>query len=70
MADERTRPPHNQPARIPADYDWRSLHDRDGGDLEEHYFATLKALGAQPGMLGTIFRKAQNKIRIPPSCAA
>lgn len=65
MAHERTQPPYNQPSRIPAGYDWRSLMALDGGALEEHYFDTLKTLGAQPGMLGMIFRKAQNKIQDP-----
>jgi type I restriction enzyme M protein len=33
--------------------------------LEQHYFETLKKLGEQGGMLGLIFRKAQNKIQDP-----
>ncbi len=65
MAHERTQPPYSQPSRIPAGYDWESLLKLDGGALETHYFETLKTLGAQPGMLGMIFRKAQNKIQDP-----
>lgn len=65
MAHERTQPPYNQPSRIPAGYDWETLLAKDGGALEEQYFETLKKLGAQPGMLGMIFRKAQNKIQDP-----
>jgi type I restriction enzyme M protein len=65
MAHERTQPPYSQPPRIPAGCDWPSLMALDGGELEEHYFTTLKTLGAQPGMLGMIFRKAQNKIQDP-----
>lgn len=65
MAHERTQPPYSQPSRIPAGCDWPSLMARDGGELEEHYFTILKTLGAQPGMLGMIFRKAQNKIQDP-----
>jgi len=34
----------------------------DGDDLELQYRHTLENLGKQGGMLGTIFRKAQNKI--------
>ena len=65
MADERTRPPYNQPARIPAGYDWQSLLDQQGADLEEHYRLTLATLGQQRGLLGLIFRKAQNKVQDP-----
>ena len=65
MADERTKPPYSQPARIPAGYDWQSLLDRQGADLEEHYRLTLDTLGKQSGLLGLIFRKAQNKVQDP-----
>ncbi len=37
----------------------------DGDDLENQYRHTLENLGKQGGMLGTIFRKAQNKIQDP-----
>jgi type I restriction enzyme M protein len=65
MAHERTRPPYNQPSRIPQGYDWESLMRRDGDALEIHYRHLLEELGKQPGMLGIIFRKAQNKIQDP-----
>src|SRR6266566_4930752 len=65
MAHERTQPPYNQPSRIPRDYDWESLLRRDGDELETHYRHILEELGKQPGMLGIIFRKAQNKIQDP-----
>lgn len=65
MAHERTLPPLNEPARIPAGYDWPSLASKDGAELEEHYAATLRELGRTPGMLGLIFRKAQNRIQNP-----
>jgi type I restriction enzyme M protein len=65
MAHERTQPPWRQPAAIPADYDWPSLLARDGDDLEAHYRHLLEELGKQPGMLGIIFRKAQNKVQDP-----
>src|SRR5689334_11425318 len=63
MAHERTQPPYNQPSRIPAGQDWPSLLARDGDELETHYRHTLEELGKQPGMLGLIFRKAQNKVQ-------
>ncbi|MEW8335297.1 MAG: hypothetical protein AB2558_11455 [Candidatus Thiodiazotropha sp.] len=37
----------------------------DGDDLELQYRHTLESLGKEGGMLGTIFRKAQNKIQVP-----
>ena len=43
-------------------YAWAKLVKLDGDDLELQYRHTLENLGKQGGMLGTIFRKAQNKI--------
>ena len=40
---------------------WR----KDGDELETHYRHTLEELGKRSGMLGVIFRKAQNKIQDP-----
>jgi type I restriction enzyme M protein len=45
--------------------DWQSLLDRDGDELETHYRHILESLGRQPGTLGTIYRKAQNRIQDP-----
>ena len=38
---------------------------KDGDELETHYRHLLESLGKQKGMLGLIFRKAQNKIQDP-----
>jgi type I restriction enzyme M protein len=65
MAHERTLPPRNDPSRIPQGYDWQSLKKLDGPELEAHYRDTLIELGRQPGLLGLIFRKAQNRIQDP-----
>jgi type I restriction enzyme M protein len=65
MADEQTKPPLNRPSVIPADYAWPELLTRDGDALEVQYRHTLEALGREKGMLGVIFRKAQNKIQDP-----
>jgi len=65
MADERTKPPFNQTSSIPKGLDWQSLLQRDGDDLEVHYRHILENLGKEKGMLGVIFRKAQNKIQDP-----
>jgi type I restriction enzyme M protein len=65
MADEYSRPPYNRPVGIPAEYTWPSLKAKRGADLEGHYIELLRVLGTQPGMLGQIFTKAQNKIQDP-----
>jgi type I restriction enzyme M protein len=65
MADEQTRPPFNRAPVVPYGLDWQSLLDRDGEELEAHYIKMLNDLGKHPGMLGVIFRKAQNRIQDP-----
>ncbi|HEV2642821.1 MAG TPA: class I SAM-dependent DNA methyltransferase, partial [Candidatus Elarobacter sp.] len=65
MAHERTQAPWSQPSVIPAGYDWPALLAKEGDALEVQYRHTLEALGKEQGMLGLIFRKAQNKIQDP-----
>lgn len=65
MADEQTKPPFSRRSIVPADLDWEMLHRLDGDDLDLQYRHTLVELGKQPGTLGVIFRKAQNKIQDP-----
>src|SRR5436190_6013239 len=65
LADEQTKAPFNKPSPIPVGNDWPSLLARDGDELEIHYRHALETLGKQSGMLGVIFRKAQNKIQDP-----
>jgi len=65
MADEQAKPPFNRPAFIPAGLDWASLITRDGDELEVQYRRVLTDLGREPGMLGVVFRKAQNRIQDP-----
>lgn len=65
MADEQTRPPFNRESIIPAGLDWASLLSKDGDELEVHYRHVLSELSRHPGMLGVIFRKAQNRIQDP-----
>src|SRR5664279_1511589 len=45
---------------VPAGLDWPSLLQLDGDDLEVHYRHILEQLGKEEGLLGVIFRKAQN----------
>jgi type I restriction enzyme M protein len=65
MADEQSRPPFNKKSPIPEKYSWPELLKRDGDELEIHYRHTLEQLGKEPGLIGVIFRKAQNKIQDP-----
>jgi type I restriction enzyme M protein len=65
MAHERTEPPLSEASRLPAGYDWPTLRDRSGTDLEGFYIELLSKLGTEPGLLGLIFRKAQNRIQDP-----
>jgi type I restriction enzyme M protein len=65
MAYERTQEPWTEESKIPAGYDWPSLLEKDGPDLEAHYTVLLNELGKQPGLLGLIFRKSQNRIQDP-----
>jgi len=65
MADEQTKPPFNKPRTIPNGFDWQSLLQKNGDALESHYRRILETLGKEKGMLGVIFRKAQNKIQDP-----
>jgi type I restriction enzyme M protein len=65
MAHEQSMPPYGKPSPIPKGYDWESLLKKDGDELETHYRHILDTLGKKSGMLGLIFRKAQNKIQDP-----
>ncbi|MBJ6111285.1 SAM-dependent DNA methyltransferase [Hymenobacter sp. BT523] len=63
MADEQAGAP-NAPA-VPEGKDWASLRPLEGDALEVQYRHLLTDLGKEPGMLGVIFKKAQNKIQNP-----
>lgn len=65
MDDERTKPPYKKKSDIPENLNWQSLLEEDGAELEAHYIRTLSELGKQEGIIGVIFRKAQNRIQDP-----
>ena len=65
MDDEQTKEPYNHKSEIPRKYNWQALLDKEGADLEAHYIETLQELGKEEGIIGVIFRKAQNKIQDP-----
>ena len=56
-------------SKIPKNCRWANLVDKDGFDLLERYEKSLKKLSEQPGLIGTIFSKAQNKISQPAHLA-
>jgi type I restriction enzyme M protein len=65
MSDEQSRPPFNKLSPIPKEFGWDKLVKLDGDELEIHYRHTLEELGKRPGLLGLIFRKAQNRVQDP-----
>ncbi len=65
MDDEQTKPPFNRESHIPTEYQWSSIIDKDGDDLELQYRHILENLGKESGVIGVIFRKSQNKIQDP-----
>jgi type I restriction enzyme M protein len=50
---------------VPLKWQWSKLAALDGEALETHYRQTLEALGKKPGLIGTLFQKAQNKLTDP-----
>ena len=49
----------------PAEYNWESLTEKRGAELEVHYTTLLRELSQAKGVLGQIFFKSQNKIQDP-----
>lgn len=65
MAFEYSQPPYKRNVGIPTEYNWQSLINCSGMELESHYLALLRDLSQKKGLLGQIFAKAQNKIQDP-----
>jgi len=65
MADEFSKPPYKKDIGIPEEYNWNSLCNKSGAELEAHYVVTLTELGKRKGMLGQIFFKSRNEISDP-----
>lgn len=65
MADEFSKPPYNRKLPVPPKYNWQSLTDKRGADLESHYTELLRVLSQSTGVLGQIYTKSQNKIQDP-----
>ena len=54
-----------EPSIIPKKWQWNQLANKDGDALELQYRHTLEALASKSGLIGTIFKKAQNKLTDP-----
>ena len=50
---------------LPTDCDWSLLMSKLGEELKEHYGKILSLLSKKTGMIGEIYRGAQNKIQTP-----
>jgi len=65
MAHERATRSLRSERIVSEAYDWPRLVDATGEELEARYSWMLENLGKQPGVVGVIFRKAQNRIQDP-----
>jgi type I restriction enzyme M protein len=54
-----------EPSTIPAAWRWDRLAPLAGDELEIHYRHALEGLARESGLIGTIFRGAQNKLTDP-----
>ncbi|MFO0472605.1 MAG: N-6 DNA methylase, partial [Pseudomonadota bacterium] len=54
-----------EPSGIPEPWRWARLAPLAGDELEIQYRHTLEALARESGLIGTIFRGAQNKLTDP-----
>lgn len=55
----------NEPSIIPAKWRWGKMAPLAGDDLELQYRQALEGLAKEKGLIGTIFRKAQDKLTDP-----
>lgn len=58
MADERE-------VQLPEGCDWKSLMEKSGTGLSDHYVDVLRTLGQQPGILGDIYAGALSRFTNP-----
>ncbi len=65
MAEERANRPLNPERVVPEEYSSQRLLGLSGEALEDAYNHMLRGLASQPGVLGAIYRGAQNKISNP-----
>ncbi|GAA4156168.1 N-6 DNA methylase [Leifsonia shinshuensis] len=65
MAHERATRPLLPQQIVPEEFSWQKLLDAKGAELETLYSSFLQGLGKLDGLLGTIFRKAENRVQDP-----
>ncbi|MBD1540348.1 SAM-dependent DNA methyltransferase [Arthrobacter sp. S13_S34] len=65
MAHERATRKLAPEQIVPEEYSWQRLLDAQGDQLELTYTKILVGLAREAGVIGTIFRKAQNRIQDP-----
>lgn len=65
MANERATRKLKPQRIIPNEYSWTMLIDAQGEELESAYTRILQGLAHEDGVIGTIFRKSQNRIQDP-----
>ncbi|MGL5866873.1 MAG: type I restriction-modification system subunit M [Dermatophilaceae bacterium] len=67
MAHERAIRPEGfgREVIVPEEFSWQRLLDATGIELEVVYTQMLLGLARQPGVIGTVFRKSQNRIQDP-----
>lgn len=58
MADEKD-------AHVPEKYNWKSLKDKSGIELSDHYAEALRVLREEEGLLGEIFTQAMPRLNNP-----
>jgi type I restriction enzyme M protein len=63
--DEEREELLGEASSIPDRYRWHCLRGLDGEDLERRYRQALEELGRQKGLIGQIFKGAQNKVSDP-----
>lgn len=54
-----------EPSSVPPQWNWTHLAGKSGDELELQYRHTLEELAKQSDLIGTIFRKSQNKLSDP-----
>jgi len=63
--DEERSNALGEPSLLPKEYRWDTLRSLAGESLDEHYREALAALSRERGIIGTIFLKAESKIKDP-----
>jgi type I restriction enzyme M protein len=53
MADEYSKPPYNRDTHIPGGFNWESLRNKSGAELESHYVKLLVSWARRPACWAT-----------------